>query len=349
MTGIALEGLSKRYAGQARAAVNGLSLELPAGTLTSLLGPSGCGKTTVLRLIAGLEAPDAGRVSIGGVDVTAVPSHARGLSLMFQSYALFPHLSVQRNVEFGLRAQGLLPAQAQARASQALHHMGLADAAQRAPQALSGGQQQRVALARALVTEPSVLLFDEPLSNLDTRLRRQMREEIRALQQRLQVTVVYVTHDQAEALAVSDRVVVMQDGRVAQQGTPREVYEQPVDAFVAGFMGDTVLLPATVDAQGRVQLGPLHVQLPTPLSPTAAARTTLTLAVRPHAWRVHPASHPGLPARVLRSTYVGHAAELQVACDLGELLLHLRGSGPRHQAGAPVSLTLGDTGVSVLA
>ncbi len=345
MVGIAFHGVSKRYPTQLRPAVDNVTLELHRGQLTTLLGPSGCGKTTLLRLIAGLERVDAGTLAFDGQDISATPSHARPLSLVHQSYALFPHLSAQHNVAFGLLAQNAAPAAAHARALEALRAMGLADAAPRAPAELSGGQQQRVALARALVIEPSVLLFDEPLSNLDTRLRRRVRDEIRALQQKLRLTVVYVTHDQAEALAVSDRIAVMKEGRIVQCGSPREVYEQPADAFVADFMGDSTLLPASVDAEGQVQLGPLSVPL-APLPARAARR--VTLAVRPHAWRVGPASQAGLPARVLRSTYLGHAVELCVASDFGELRLLLRDTAQRHAAGAPVSLSLGPQGVSVL-
>jgi iron(III) transport system ATP-binding protein len=345
MVGITLRGVTKRYPAQRHPAVDGVDLELPRGQLTALLGPSGCGKTTMLRLIAGLERIDDGRIAIGNDDVTEMPAHERPLSLVVQNYALFPHLSAQRNVEFGLLARNAAADAASARALEALDAVGLADAAQRRPGELSGGQQQRVALARALVIEPAVLLFDEPLSNLDTRLRRRVRDDIRALQQRQGLTVVYVTHDQTEALAVSDRIVVMRQGRVVQCGSPREVYERPVDDFVADFMGDTMLLPALVDGDGRVRLGPLTV--PVAELPRGSARD-VTLAVRPHAWQVRPASQEGLPARVLRSTYLGHAVELRVASDFGELLLFSRETIQRHSPGAPVTLTLGSLGVSVL-
>ena len=236
--GIELRAVSKRY-GDASAplVVDAVSISVRRGTLTTLLGPSGCGKTTTLRMIAGLEAPTSGRIVISGRDVTDVPASERDVSMVFQSYALFPHMSVLANVAYGLDVAGLARAQARERARAAMATVGLVGLDERVPGELSGGQQQRVALARALVLEPAVLLFDEPLSNLDARLRRSMREEIRGLQQRLGLTVAYVTHDQEEAMAVSDQIIVMDHGRIAQAGTPRELYERPRSEFVAGFLG----------------------------------------------------------------------------------------------------------------
>jgi iron(III) transport system ATP-binding protein len=219
---IEFDRVTKRYGDVA--AVRDLTFTLDAGTLTTLLGPSGCGKTTTLRLIAGLELPTSGVIRIGGRDVSSVPASDRDVSMVFQSYALFPHMSVLENVRYGLDVAGVAKADAVARARDTLAAVGLQGFDARLPAEVSGGQQQRVALARALVLEPSVLLFDEPLSNLDARLRRRMREEIRELQQRLRLTVVYVTHDQSEAMAVSDRIVVMNHGTIAQAGTPRELY-----------------------------------------------------------------------------------------------------------------------------
>jgi iron(III) transport system ATP-binding protein len=216
---IELRGVTKRYGhGNAPLVVHGIDFTVPAGTLATILGPSGCGKTTVLRMIAGLEAPSGGRVLIDGRDVTLLSPAERNVSMVFQSYALFPHMSVLDNVRYGLDVSGVASAEAVRRAHAAMDGVGLAGFDARLPSELSGGQQQRVALARALVLEPRVLLFDEPLSNLDARLRRSMREEIRALQRRLGLTVAYVTHDQSEALAVSDQIIVMDAGRIAQQG-----------------------------------------------------------------------------------------------------------------------------------
>jgi iron(III) transport system ATP-binding protein len=244
--GIEFRNVTKRYGESASAplAVAGISFEVKKGTLTTILGPSGCGKTTTLRMIAGLEAPTAGQILIGGVDVTVLGPAERNVSMVFQSYALFPHMDVLANVSYGLKMSGLGRDERHARARETLRSVGLEGFDERLPSELSGGQQQRVALARALVLEPAVLLFDEPLSNLDARLRREMREEIRSLQQRMQLTVAYVTHDQSEALAVSDQIIVMDRGLIAQQGSPAELYEFPATEFVAGFMGEAMLFRA---------------------------------------------------------------------------------------------------------
>ncbi|HSH99886.1 MAG TPA: ABC transporter ATP-binding protein, partial [Reyranella sp.] len=244
----------KRYG--TATAVAGISFTVDSGTLVTLLGPSGCGKTTTLRMIAGLELPSEGRIVIAGRDVTSLGATERDVSMVFQSYALFPHMSVLENVCYGLRRSGQSKAAAEKRALEGLAQVGLEGYGARQPSELSGGQQQRVAVARALVLKPSVLLFDEPLSNLDARLRRQMREEIRELQQRLGLTVVYVTHDQQEAMAVSDRIIVMNAGRIEQQGAPRDLYEQPATPFLARFMGESN------PARGRIQrLDPQRVRV----------------------------------------------------------------------------------------
>src|SRR5947208_5487136 len=225
-------------------AVDDISFTIEPGTLVTLLGPSGCGKTTTLRLIAGLEIATRGQILIGGEDVTLRSAADRDVSMVFQSYALFPHMSVFENVAYGPTVQRIPRAQVRELVQEKLSLVGLAGLENRSPSELSGGQQQRVAVARALVMEPQVLLFDEPLSNLDAKLRRRVREEIRELQLKLDLTVAYVTHDQEEALAVSDRIVVMDDGRIAQAGTPVELYEQPVSLFVADFIGDANLVNA---------------------------------------------------------------------------------------------------------
>jgi iron(III) transport system ATP-binding protein len=246
---IEFKNVSKRYGESKTAAlaVDGISFTVPTGTLTTLLGPSGCGKTTTLRMIAGLESPTSGEIWMadkhGQIEnVTHRAAHERNVSLVFQNYALFPHMNVLANVSYGLKMTGVKKADAKARAIEALKNVGLIDFDDRLPSELSGGQQQRVALARALVLEPAVLLFDEPLSNLDAQLRRAMREEIRNLQQRLKLTVAYVTHDLVEALAVSDHIVVMDKGSIAQQGTPQEVFEQPKSDYVKNFLGEAAML-----------------------------------------------------------------------------------------------------------
>ena len=269
--GIELQAVSKRYGSDPAAplVVDAVSVRIPRGSLTTLLGPSGCGKTTTLRMIAGLEAPTSGRIVIDGRDVTDLPAAERDVSMVFQSYALFPHMNVIANVAYGLDVGGMRRAQARERARATMAIVGLVDLDERLPSELSGGQQQRVALARALVLEPAVLLFDEPLSNLDARLRRSMREEIRGLQQRLGLTVAYVTHDQEEAMAVSDRIIVMDRGRIAQTGTPRELYERPRSEFVAGFMGEAVLFEALALPDGTLRLGPIVIR---PAERVAAGR-----------------------------------------------------------------------------
>ena len=252
---VEFRSVSKRYGSVT--AVDAVSFTIEPGTLVTLLGPSGCGKTTTLRLIAGLEMASEGQIMIGGADVTRLSAADRDVSMVFQSYALFPHMSVMENVAYGPTVQGASKAYARAMAAEKIAVVGLAGLENRSPSELSGGQQQRVAVARALVLEPQVLLFDEPLSNLDAKLRRRVREDIRALQQQLNLTVAYVTHDQEEALAVSDRIIVMSNARIAQSGTPRELYEQPADLFVADFIGDANILEGVLEeGEGRPRPDP---------------------------------------------------------------------------------------------
>jgi iron(III) transport system ATP-binding protein len=340
--GIEFIDVTKRYAPEAEApaAVRNVSFSLPQGQLTTLLGPSGCGKTTTLRLIAGLETPTSGRILLGGRDVTTLGPSDRNVTMMFQSYALFPHMTVAQNVAYGLRMSGVARDEAASRADLALRGVGLSALGARMPSELSGGQQQRVALARALVLEPAVLLFDEPLSNLDARLRREMREEIRAVQQRLGLTVAYVTHDQAEALAVSDHIVVMDHGVIAQQGTPQELYERPGSAFVAGFMGEAMLFPVRVEGDA-VRLGPLRIPCSGPVPAKAS------VAVRPEAWTYGPPGE-GLSARVTKRSYVGHGWEYTVDTELGPVFLVSRELDRVLQVGDDIGMRLGTHGVSVV-
>ena len=345
MSGIVFKNVVKRYgSGPAAAlAAKGVSFEVPQGTLTTILGPSGCGKTTLLRMIAGLELPTSGQVFIGGREVTTLGPAERNVSMMFQSYALFPHMSVRDNVMYGLKMSGVDKARAAERAQAALQGVGLVGLDARLPSELSGGQQQRVALARALVLEPAVLLFDEPLSNLDARLRRDMREEIRALQQRLGLTVAYVTHDQSEALAVSDQIIVMDHGVIAQAGTPPELYEHPASEFVAGFMGDALLLPGTAAADGQVRIGPLQIQ-PRRALPAGAVK----VAVRPEAWRVQEVGQ-GLPATLRKRAYLGSVLEYTFDTPLGSILVISPDVQAPLAVGAQAALGLGGHGVSVVA
>jgi putative spermidine/putrescine transport system ATP-binding protein len=240
-----LDGLSATYG--ATRAVDALTLEVRRGELVALLGPSGCGKTTTLRMVAGFVAPSEGRILLGGADLTRMPAHRRNMGVVFQSYALFPHLTVIENVAFGLRMRGLRPAERRQKAGTALEMVALSAFAGRYPSQLSGGQQQRVALARALVIEPAVLLLDEPLSNLDANLRGEMRGEIRALQRRLDITTLFVTHDQGEALAMSDRIGVMNRGRLVEVGAPADLCDRPAHAFTASFLGARTVIPGRVD------------------------------------------------------------------------------------------------------
>ena len=239
MSAIAVDNVSKQWStadGQVRA-VYGVSFSLAEGTLNVLLGPSGCGKSTTLRLIAGLETADAGTVRIGGRDVTRLPPAQRNIAMVFQSYALFPHLSVAENILFGLRVRRVSPADCEARLARVAGLLGLSPLLARKPSQLSGGQQQRVALGRAIINEAPVCLMDEPLSNLDAQLRAEMRQEIRALQRKLGITMVYVTHDQVEAMSMADRVILMNSGHIEQNGAPVDLYERPANQFVARFIG----------------------------------------------------------------------------------------------------------------
>ncbi len=347
--GIEFRQVTKRYGGAAAPlVVKGIDLVVPRGTLTTILGPSGCGKTTTLRMIAGLDAPSSGQVFIDGQDVTTLGPAERNVSMVFQSYALFPHMNVLANVSYGLDVSGVPKAEATQRAHAAMETVGLAGYDTRLPSELSGGQQQRVAVARSLVLEPSVLLFDEPLSNLDARLRRSMREEIRSLQQRLQLTVAYVTHDQSEALAVSDQIIIMNAGLIAQAGTPQLLYAQPASAFVAGFMGEALLFDATASADGSVLLGPLRLR---PARCPAAG--PVKVAVRPEAWQVHAGDSGALPGRLqgqlLKRAYLGSYQELTVQTVLGEIFIVSPDSTRSWAPGDTLSLSLLDSGVSVVA
>jgi len=347
--GIQFKQVTKRYGGtDSPLVVQGIDFAVPKGSLTTILGPSGCGKTTTLRMIAGLEAPTGGQIVIDGVDVTHLGPSERNVSMVFQSYALFPHMNVIGNVRYGLDVSGVHKTEALERAHKSLALVGLAGYEERLPSELSGGQQQRVALARALVLEPSVLLFDEPLSNLDARLRRSMRDEIRHLQQRLGLTVAYVTHDQSEALAVSDQIIVMEAGRIAQAGTPQDLYERPASAFVAGFMGEAVLFDGLAD--GSVQLGPLRL-----LPRHAVAPGAVRAAVRPEAWLVGREllggeSLPGsLSAELKQWSYLGSFVELSFDTELGPVFVVSPEVERDWHIGQVLALSLPGRGVSVVA
>jgi len=343
---VRLEGVAKRYG--LVTAVKPLDLVIAGGTLVTLLGPSGCGKTTLLRMIAGLEQVSEGRLLIGGRDVTRLSAGERNVSMVFQSYALFPHMSVLENVAFGLISGGMTKREAHVKAEGALETVGLAGFGARLPSEMSGGQQQRVAVARALVLEPDVLLFDEPLSNLDARLRRAMREEIRELQQRLGVTVVYVTHDQSEALAVSDEIVVMRNAEIAQSGTPAELYARPRTVFVATFMGEANHVKGRVTAidgdTATVDLAGLSLRLPA----HDRAMGEADVVVRPEAVRLS-SSGDGLDGTIARSTYMGSHSEYHVATPLGNLFVIAPDRAGRRALGEAVKVTFDLDGVVLVA
>jgi iron(III) transport system ATP-binding protein len=338
--------VTKRY-GEVTA-VAGVSFVIGAGTLVTLLGPSGCGKTTILRMLAGLELPSSGTILIGGEDVTTRAAAERDVSMVFQSYALFPHMTVLENVRYGLVVSGLGKPDADARAHAALSTVGLTGLDARLPSELSGGQQQRVAVARALVLEPSVLLFDEPLSNLDARLRRQMREEIRDLQQRLALTVVYVTHDQAEAMAVSDRIIVMDRATIAQEGAPRELYEQPRNAFVAGFMGDANrvrgVLMRREATRADVRLGAVTLSLPHRGLPDGECE----VAIRPEAIELRYDGRAPLSATVTKASYLGQLMEYTLDTPIGALFVISTAVDRPLAVGASVGVALANHGVVVI-
>ena len=321
MSAIVAENVSKHWTtaeGQVRA-VDGLSFSFDEGTLNVLLGPSGCGKSTTLRLIAGLEQADGGRIQIGGRDVTRLPPSRRNISMVFQSYALFPHLSVAENIVFGLRVRRVSPADLDRRLARVAGLLGLAQLLERKPSQLSGGQQQRVALGRAIISEAPVCLMDEPLSNLDAQLRQDMRAEIRNLQRELGITMVYVTHDQVEAMTMADRVVLLNTGRIEQNAAPVDLYENPANTFVARFIGTPPmnLLPLESGAGGAVVAG---TEGPS-VAPAECAG--LTLGVRPE--HIQLGFEQGVRAIVESVEYLG--ADSLVACRLGTAAVGVRVPG----------------------
>ncbi len=326
---IALERVSKHWG--ATRAVDDISFEVPPHRFVVLLGPSGCGKSTTLRLIAGLEEVTSGRILIHAADVTALPPSSRRLSMVFQSYALFPHLSVAENIVFGLKVRRVDPAARRERLSRVAALVGLADLLERKPAQLSGGQRQRVALARAIIAEHPICLMDEPLSNLDARLRHDMRIEIHSLQRRLGMTVVYVTHDQVEAMSMADHIILMRDGRIEQEGEPDELYSRPVSTFAAGFIGTPPMnLLELVDGAGGAAIAGgdgravLH-----------GSGAGLTLGVRPEDIRF--SGTAGVPARLVNAEYLG--ADTIVTARIGAQSLLVRVAGRvRVDAEQPVHL-----------
>ena len=332
-------------------AVDGIDLDIEPGTMTTLLGPSGCGKTTTLRLIAGLELPTSGQIFIDGEDVSVRSASYRDVSMVFQSYALFPHMTVGENVGYGLKVQGVQADEKRERVQKNLHSVGLDGYEDRYIDQLSGGQQQRVAVARALILEPKVLLFDEPLSNLDTKLRRQMREDIRRLHKETGITSIYVTHDQSEALAVSDNIVVMDMGGIAQHGTPDDIYRRPDSTFVATFMGEANILDAElVDGVNgpvlRIGDAEIRPEKGTPLPGLGHVK----LAVRPESISLGSVGghDTGIKGTVEWQSYVGPATEYLVRRGGQSIFAIVPVGAMRFVPGDEVTLLIDPVGVAVL-
>ncbi len=344
MPGLKLQGLHKQF-GEV-VALRTLDLAVESGEFVSLLGPSGCGKTTALRIVAGFEHADEGRILVGDKDITDVPANRRDMGMVFQSYSLFPNMTAQQNVEFGLRIRKQRSAERARRASELLDLVGLASATGRYPHQLSGGQQQRVALARALAIEPSVLLLDEPLSALDAKVRVQLREEIRRIQTQLGITALYVTHDQEEALSVSDRVVVLSHGQIEQVGTPAEIYGEPQTVFVAAFIGTMNRIEATVRADPSGAVESAGHRLPVHAARNWTSGLHVLMLLRPEVIDLRPlqgdtsAGGEAMTGNVKSHTFLGPVTRVQVSTPIGDLMVDV----PSVEAlsvsiGARVSLT----------
>jgi spermidine/putrescine transport system ATP-binding protein len=357
---VKLIDLVKRFAEVT--AVDGINLEMPAGEFFSMLGPSGCGKTTTLRMIAGFEQPTGGQILLDGNDMAYTPPHRRNVNTVFQSYALFPHLSVFDNVAFGLRRQKTAKADVKQRVGEALDLVQLGELGKRKPSQLSGGQQQRVALARALVLKPAVLLLDEPLGALDAKLRKALQLELKALQQQVGITFIYVTHDQEEALTMSDRIAVMSEGRVEQVAPPQEVYEEPTTTFVADFLGVSNLMSVlahgpTGDGRCRVSIG--EFELVAGRGETTTSGPT-KIVIRPERVRLEPHESTGenrVPGMVERVVYLGNSKQIIVRLangdvvqalvqNTGEELLYRQGDPVRAHLPAEALRVLTDTGTA---
>jgi spermidine/putrescine transport system ATP-binding protein len=332
---VRLAGVTKRF--DDVVAVDDLSLEIESGRFYALLGPSGCGKTTTLRMIGGFEQPTEGTIHLGDREVSGLPPHRRDVNTVFQSYALFPHLTIAENVAFGLRRKGLKGKELRERVDDMLHVVGLAGFGGRRPRQLSGGQQQRVALARALVNRPRVLLLDEPLGALDLKLRKEMQLELKAIQHETGVTFVHVTHDQEEAMTMADAIVVMSRGRIEQLGEPAELYERPATAFVAGFLGVSNLLPGTVVGADAVRLdeGTVLRVAPQRLDRRSGA---VSVGIRPEKLQVGGDGANTLAGTVRERAYVGVSTQYLVTTPVGEVTVYVQGAGA-HAPGEQLTLS----------
>jgi putative spermidine/putrescine transport system ATP-binding protein len=340
---LSLAAVSRRYPGAARAAVDGVTLDVAAGELVALVGASGSGKTTTLRIAAGYEPADAGTVTLDGRDITGLPPEHRGFGMVFQHYALFPHLSVAENVAFGLEARGVGKSARLARARLALDGVGLGEKAARPVQALSGGEQQRVALARALVIEPRVLLLDEPLSNLDPTLRESMRDELRQMLRRSRVTALFVTHDQEDAFAVADRIALLREGRLLQVGTPEALYHAPASRAVADFIGRGAIVPAGDEGtHARVTVGGVdqRVAITRPPGERAGAAAGIEVVLRPEALALTAADVAGAWRGEVRALRFAGASFAYTVALAGGVVVEVASSTRLAREGEPVGVRI---------
>ena len=334
---VRLVGLTKRF--DDVVAVDAVSLDIDRGKFFALLGPSGCGKTTTLRMIGGFEEPTEGRIELGGVDGAPLPPDKRDVNTVFQSYALFPHLSIFENVAFGLRRRGIKSGELRRRVGESLELVGLAGLERRKPRQLSGGQQQRIALARALVNRPRVLLLDEPLGALDLKLRKEMQLELKRIQHEVEITFVHVTHDQEEAMTMADQIVIMNGGHIEQLGTPTELYERPRTAFVAGFLGVSNLLEGTATGDGSVKLADgTVVQVP---HEALGGRTgTVRIGVRPEKLRIGGEEANSLAGTVTESAYIGVSTQYILDTPAGPVTVYVQNDRTGGQVATGERLTL---------
>jgi spermidine/putrescine transport system ATP-binding protein len=329
---VRLERLTKRF--DDVVAVDDISLDVEHGRFFALLGPSGCGKTTTLRMIGGFEEPTAGAIYLGDQDVSGLPSYKRDVNTVFQSYALFPHLTIFENIAFGLRRRGVKGGELKRRVLEGLELVGLGGLERRRPRQLSGGQQQRIALARALVNHPRVLLLDEPLGALDLKLRKQMQLELKRIQHEVGITFIHVTHDQEEAMTMADRIVVMNDGHIEQAGTPTELYERPATAFVAGFLGVSNLLNGSVTAPDKVRLRD-GTEVSVPEQVVNGRGGDVAIGIRPEKIRPGDGEPNVLAGTVAESAYIGVSTQYIVETPAGSVTLYVQNDRPGAETMAP--------------
>ncbi|HEY2326813.1 MAG TPA: ABC transporter ATP-binding protein [Gaiellaceae bacterium] len=332
---VRIEHVTKRFDNNV-VAVDDLTLEVETGHFYALLGPSGCGKTTTLRMIGGFEEPSDGTIYLGEIPVTRLPPHKRDVNTVFQSYALFPHLTIHENVAFGLRRKGVKGSALRERVSEMLRVVGLDGYGNRRPSQLSGGQQQRVALARALVNRPRVLLLDEPLGALDLKLRKEMQLELKRIQSEMKITFVHVTHDQEEAMTMADRIVVMNGGRIEQMGMPAELYERPATAFVANFLGISNLLDGTVAGADTVGVDGTTIRV---TAAALAGRTgRVAVGIRPEKLKIGGGEANVLGGEVIESAYMGVATQYLVRTGVGDVTVYVQGAGS-YKAGERIDVS----------